>query len=213
MRDEDGPSMSYSNESEHVDIFLASRRRGNHDDGHSQARRSFTMMRLFSLLLCVLLFAKSVSACLEENCRSRGFDPQQLSCDTCNALPDHLKSSCLECCQTYKTLHGQPQRYGYAVLVYNAQNEEMAKFIDESLKQVHHTKGSHRLQAVESPGGMYGMMPSTIFWMESSPQNVNGQSLDYKLRLYQGMAKEQVTVEGWRKEDLEDMLLTLLEDA
>ena len=172
-------------------------------------------MRLFHSLVCALLLSACVLAeNLEESCRYRGFDPQQLSCDTCDLLlSDDIKAVCLECCQSYKTLHGQPQRYGYAVLVYNAQNEEMTKFVQESLNDVRHTKGSHRLQVIQSPGGMYGMMPSTLFWMEESLPNTDGQSLDYKLRLYQGMAKDQVTVEGWKKEDLEDMLLTLLEDA
>lgn len=90
----------------------------------------------------------------------------------------------------------------------------MVKFIDESIKEIHHIKGSHRLEVVESPAAsMFQMMPSTIFWMESPPPNTSGQSLDYKLQVYQEMAQEQVTVEGWQKSDLEDMLMTLLEDA
>jgi hypothetical protein len=60
--------------------------------------------------------------------------------------------------------------------------------------------------------GMF-MMPSTIYWFEQALPNTSGQSMDYKLRLYQEMAKETVTVEEWRREDLEDMLLTLLQDA
>ena len=91
------------------------------------------------------------------------------------------------------------------------------KFMDESLPQVHHVKGSHRLVVQEAPSGvsMFQRMPSIVYWMEQAPpHSTNGQSLDVKLlQVYESMAKEQVTVEGWQKADLEDMLLTLLEDA
>lgn len=169
-------------------------------------------MRLCLLLLCVLQLA---FASLEENCRNQGFDPQQLSCDTCELLKAQnakLHSTCMECCQAYKTLHGQPQRHGYAVLIYNGHNEEMSKFVEESLPTIHHQKGSHRLEVIENDDQYAMMMPSKVYWLEEALPNT-GESLDYKLRLLHGMSIEQVSVEGWQKDDLEDMLLTLLQDA
>lgn len=175
-------------------------------------------MRLVSFLSCsiFLVLLDSIFANLQDSCHSRGFDPLQLSCDTCTLLPQkQLQSDCLECCQSFQTLHGQPQRFPFAVLLYNNQNEEMMKFMDESLPQVHHVKGSHRLVVQEAPSGvsMFQRMPSIVYWMDQAPPRTNGQSLDVKLQVYESMAKEQVTVEGWQKADLEDMLLTLLEDA
>ena len=174
-------------------------------------------MRLVPFLSCILIHGiiHTVFANLQDSCQSRGFDPLQLSCDTCALLPKQHESDCLECCQSFVTLHGQPQRFPFAVLLYNTQNEEMRKFIDESLTQVHHVKGSHRLEVVKAPGraNMFQMMPSTVYWMEQAPPSTSGKSIDAKLGIYESMAKEQVIVEGWQKADLEDMLLTILEDA
>mmetsp|Transcript_28077 Transcript_28077/g.50846 ORF Transcript_28077/g.50846 Transcript_28077/m.50846 type:complete len:174 (+) Transcript_28077:90-611(+) len=173
-------------------------------------------MRLVSYLSCLIFLGVNTTfANLLDSCRSRGFDPLQLSCDTCTLLPQQHKSNCLECCQSFQTLHGQPQRFPFAVLLYNGQNEEIMKFMDECLKKVHHVKGSHRLVVEKAPSGasLFQMMSSTVYWMEQVPPNMNGKTLDTKLQVYENMAKEQVIVEGWQKADLEDMLLTILEDA
>jgi hypothetical protein len=112
-------------------------------------------MRLSLYSLCVLLVllcsTSVVVASLEKKCHARGFDPEQLSCDTCALLKQNeaLHTACLECCQAYKTLHGQPQRFESAVLLYNSRNEEMLKFEKESLANVHHQKGSHRLEILD----------------------------------------------------------------
>lgn len=150
---------------------------------------------------------------LEDSCRESGFDPQQLSCDTCELLQQaaaeskQIHEACLECCQSHKTLHGQPQRYEYAVLVYNVGGDEMKSFVEESVEEIRVTKGKGRLELV--PILQRRIMPSTLYWFESMPPAVDG-SVDAKVMAYQSTAKERVRVEGWRKEDLKDMLLTLL---
>jgi hypothetical protein len=93
------------------------------------------------------------------------------------------------------------------VLVYGVRGEEIKSFVEESVQEIHVTKGKGRLELV--PILQRRIMPSTLYWFESMPPAVDG-SVDSKVMAYQSTAKERVRVEGWRKEDLKDMLLTLL---
>jgi hypothetical protein len=165
-----------------------------------------TIERMLRPLLCtVLLTSVVMGTTLEDSCRERGFDPYQLSCDSCKLLNTAPEAVCRECCQSYKTLHGQPQRYKYAVLVYGMRGDEIKSFVEESVAEIHSVKGPGRLEVV--PHQL--MMPSTLYWFDSVPPK-EGSSFDSTIRAYKSMAKEYVHVEGWRKDDLKDMLLTLL---
>jgi hypothetical protein len=164
---------------------------------------AMTIERMLRPLLCTLLLMFVVmGTTLEDSCRERGFDPHQLSCETCELL--NAQEACRECCQSYKTLHGRPQRYKYAVLVYGVRGEEIKSFVEESVEEIHSAKGPGRLEVVPHQT----MMPSTLYWFQSMPPKEG--SLDSRVRSFQSLVKEQVVVEGWRKEDLKDMLLTLL---
>jgi hypothetical protein len=96
----------------------------------------------------------------------------------------------------------------YAVLVYNVGGDEIESFWKESVEEIHSTMGNTRLEVM--PVVQMRMMPSTLYWFESMPPPNDDGSVDSKLRAYQAAAKERVVVEGWRKEDLKDMILTLL---
>lgn len=105
------------------------------------------------------------------------------------------------------TLKGKPQRFDYAVLFYRESNEEIAGFVSESLEEIQTIRGPAKFQAVPVQS-MF--VASQIFWMDA-PMLKNGNT-EVKLKHCQSLAKESVMVEGWRKEDLKDMLLTLLKE-
>ena len=118
---------------------------------------AMTIERMLRTMLCsLLLVSVAMGMTLEDTCRERGFDPYQLSCDTCELLK--APEACRECCQSYKTLHGQPQRYKYAVLVYGMRGDEIKSFVEESVEEIHSAKGPGRLEVV--PHEL--MMPSTL---------------------------------------------------
>ena len=217
--------------------------------------------RIVNILILLLLacsrpyFATAVS---EEWCLELGFDPSNLSCDTCALIdesttlrrlqeekneaaaaagggdePIDVSAECRTCCRSYKvnpllrpgeSLRG---KWRYALLTYNenslGQYGEIKDFIERDMDDVQSFKGENRFRVVksQSPGGrdvdsmmmMYGMMgggfgggPPKL--MLFGKQKKGGWSPEDEEE-----AGEVINLRGWKREDVKDMLMTLLPNA
>lgn len=200
------------------------------------------------------LFA-AASTLTEESCLARGFDPSNLSCETCHLLeesttlstllqeynaknseePIDIVQECRSCCQSHKfnpVLHpGQSLRgkYRYALLTYNEgsldQFGEIKDFIDKDLNDVLSFKGEHRFRVSASEKvNLDSNMMQIMMMMGGGFRGVGGPP---KLMLFENAKKgggkwseddedeagEVITLRGWKREDVKDMLMTLLPNA
>jgi hypothetical protein len=217
--------------------------------------------RIMNILLVLLLayscsqFATAVS---EDWCLELGFDPSNLSCDTCALIdesttlrrlqeekneaaaaaggggkPIDLSAECRTCCRSYKvnpvlrpgeSLRG---KWRCALLTYNEnsleQYGEIKDFIERDVDDVQSFKGENRFRIVktQSSGGrdvdsmmmMYGIMgggfgggPPKL--MLFGKQKKGGWSPEDEEE-----AGEVINLRGWKREDVKDMLITLLPNA
>lgn len=208
------------------------------------------MLVLILLACCHTQLATAVS---EEWCLERGFDPSNLSCDTCALLEESttlqslqeeknaagegetidLSAECRTCCQAHKVnpiLHpGESLRgkYRFALLTYNEnsleQYGEIKDFLERDMDDVLSFKGENRFQAVESVksggreseimmmmgmmgGGGFGGGPPKLMLFEKHKKGGWSEEDEEE-------AGEVITLRGWKREDLKDMLLTLLPNA
>ena len=163
----------------------------------------------------------------EADCHSWGFDPSSLSCDTCGLLVgtplSQFESECLRCCQRFRPdpvvnpdakSSGFVGRYKLAVLRYDPESlgsyEEVANFLNEDKNDVIKTKGGKAflLEKVQNDnyysmggfaalfGGM-GIAPPTIHFYKTTSKTP-------------GEADEEVSLRGFKREDITDMLMTML---
>lgn len=185
----------------------------------------------WSLILIIGLCANrcvSVSSVTEEtaedwvaSCRSVGFDPWQLACKTCEVFSGAsgaaaARAKCLECCQSYKDVERITQPYETAVLAIPPHvGEEVQLLLDENWEELQKDKGKMRLLTVEKKVDMdmmgfssfFSRPPSaTILFLENQPSSE--KTLDYED--YQKLAKETISLDRWKREDIKDMLSTLL---
>lgn len=164
-----------------------------------------------SLLALVLAYTalRTSASMMVDSCVAQGFDPSNLSCDTCVLLQStdyHLQ--CLDCCQSYKTLDSKTSRYGAAVLVHvPGQNEEVDEFVRAEMKAIQATKDGVTLHSSSQGGGMgfYSMRPSILYLFKDKIVEMTTQE-------YAAAAQEQIVLHGWSKDDLKDMILALLPD-
>jgi hypothetical protein len=166
--------------------------------------------QILSTLALLFLLNRNLTnaSIMMDTCLSQGFDPSNLSCETCILLQStdyHL--TCLECCQSYKTLDSKTSRYAAAVLVHAAgQSEEIDKFVQEELPQIQSTKLGITVETSnDSSYGFFGMRPSMLYFFKNK---VTGKSS----RDYSEFSQEQIVLYGWSKDDLKDMIQTLLPD-
>ena len=185
------------------------------------------MMRLLlvhvqSVLVLLLSVTVSVTvattATTATTCLAQGFDPTNLSCDTCVLLQTtdyHL--ACLECCQSYKTLDSKTSRYQAAVLVHvPGANSEIDNFVTEELQDILDTKQGFTIKESQGFGGgggmggffMQGMRPSTLYFFKESDQ-VTATTTTQE---YAATAQEEIILHGWSKDDFKDMIQTILPD-
>jgi hypothetical protein len=207
-------------------------------------------------LLSILAIGTATQTSLtEESCLAVGFDPSNLSCETCTLLeqsytlsslqseynekhskdPIDIVQECKSCCQPHKfnpVLHpGQNLRgkYRYALLTYNEgsldQYGEIKDFIDRDLNDVLSFKGENRFRVTASEsGGLDGNMMQMMMMMGGG--QFRGFGGPPKLMLFENGKKggqwseddekeagEVITLRGWKREDLKDMLMTLLPNA
>lgn len=160
-----------------------------------------------------------------EGCKRSGFDPLQLACTTCTILPASHQSRCNDCCQSYKTLEKQSKRYQLAILVVNPGVPEAVKeLLRDDKDRILERKGPKRFMVYDKSdeeedemarmmGMLYGRRqePSEILWFDKPPP-----TRSFSLEELSDMA-DDVTVlasghRGLGRDDIRDMLLTLLPD-
>lgn len=214
--------------------------------GRGKLMMPLSIQMLTAVLLLVLITAtsKSVVAAqkiMYEECLERGFDPTNLSCDTCRLIDEsttiqtlqkeqniNIGEECRQCCQFYKVnpvLHpGDSLRgkYKYALLTYNEGVQgEIKDFLERDLNDVLSFKGETRFKAVVSTkssmdsGMMMQMMMMGVMSGGEQPKLMffdkhkkGGWSEDDEAE-----AVEIIKLRGWKREDLKDMLMTLLPSA
>ena len=196
-----------------------------------QTKRSFDAVLSLLLLLGRLGSMALVSAStatsvpptnLEHSCRERGLDPTQLSCDTCGLLVSSslssLHTACLECCQSYKSLDSMTSRYGSAVLIHVPEmSEEVDAFVKEDFQkggggELDIRTGTLRVDTQKPNPPMYGDMmmmqqhrqrPSALYFFANDQPPTDPHE-------YASQSKELILLHGWSRDDLKDMINTLL---
>ena len=137
-------------------------------------------------------------------CREKGFDPLQLSCSTCDLLPESVTYKCKSCCLPYKTLEKRTHRYQAAVLIDSKMSQEIDTLIKEDWEDIVAKKGNRISVKTVPGGGMFYSSPSILFWFDQIPSS----ALD--VEELQELAKETIFLDGWKRDDMRDMLLALL---
>jgi hypothetical protein len=173
---------------------------------------SFAFMAVYLFALMMLASEGVADPIISvESCRNAGFDPWQLSCSTCDLLPASVTAKCKSCCLSYKTLEKRTHRYEAAVLVHaNIANyfPEIDSLLNEDLEGLLEKKGEQRLVVKKTSGGgnMYQPNPSIIFWFDEIP------SADLDVYELESKSVESMVLDGWKRDDVRDMLLALLPD-
>mmetsp|Transcript_23500 Transcript_23500/g.32960 ORF Transcript_23500/g.32960 Transcript_23500/m.32960 type:complete len:203 (-) Transcript_23500:101-709(-) len=157
----------------------------------------------------------------ESKCREWGFDIYQLSCETCDLLPTpQHQSICQTCCQSWKTLTTRTERYGYAIMVEGSyMTDNMEEFVNEDIQKVKDAT-SNGFQFIKGDGknnnnnmmtgglGAFGRMmggsASQLYFFDKEPSNIKDEST------FADQAKKTIDLHGWKRDDLRDMLITLL---
>jgi hypothetical protein len=148
-----------------------------------------------------------------EDCRQSGFDPTQLACRTCQLLPEGNQKECLGCCQSYKDVEHISKPYEAAVLVVSGRSagEEFERFLDEDWDDLVKTKGANRLLQIprgDRGGSSFSMFfaPPTVLYLLDEKHAGEKKSSS----AYATIAKETLYLDGWKRDDIRDMLSTLL---
>lgn len=201
-----------------------------------------------------------VTAISEKWCLERGFDPSNLSCDTCALLEESstlqtlqnehnakimegsgetiidISAECRTCCQIHKvnpllrpgeSLRG---KYRFALLTYSERNleqhGEIKDFLERDLDNLLAFKGESRMKAIPSKksignfmdnkndvmammmGGGFGFGGGPPKLMLFEKQKQGGWTEEDEME-----AGEVIPLRGWKREDVNDMLMTLLPNA
>lgn len=205
---------------------------------------ALTILLMFAAiaLLSTLVASQKVS---EDWCLERGFDPTNLSCDTCRLIEEStsiqqlqrkqnidIGEECRQCCQFHKVnpvLHPQYSlrgKFKYALLTYNEGSlghfGEINDFIERDLNDVLSFKGQSRFKAVASTKSS---VDSEMRMQMMMMGIMNGGGEQPKLMFFDKHKKggwseedeeeavEVIKLRGWKREDLKDMLMTLLPSA
>jgi hypothetical protein len=91
-------------------------------------------------------------------------------------------------------------------------DDEVLQLLDdqEAMQEINKNRRFHVVRLPESAA--YTIEASTLYWLEVPPPKSVLQNPEDSKRVLEQLAVSQVYVDGWRKDDLKDMLLTLLED-
>lgn len=160
-----------------------------------------------------------------EECRALGFDPQQLACTTCEILRNiayketaqRHHENCLGCCNSYKDGERQirSKPYESAVLVLHRKaGGELETFLAEDWDDLVESKGerlrkmkhaSKKEEAMEMDMLYFrgGAPAATLHFLEEKSGLTDLESIDE-------LAKESIELDGWKREDIKDMIKTLL---
>jgi hypothetical protein len=163
-----------------------------------------------------------------DDCRQNGFDPAMLACSTCNFLfsSSSLISAeeleiCQSCCRSLLDVEHVTKPYEAAVLIDRGHNSELEQFITHDFQNLVKLKSgsssdqqSPRLvRRVVQPNEQHHAMsslfhymrPSVVYFLED-PSAVQIQDVKQLAKI----AKETYNLEGMKRDDIKDMLLTLL---
>ena len=173
----------------------------------------------------------------KSECNDWGFDPSNLSCDTCSLLSAKsgdgsaplasFVDDCLKCCQTFRpnpvinpdAVTGSfVGRYQIAVLKYDPDilknYDEIQNFLKEDKEDVMKEKGNEAFlieqkqedhRTMKGYGNFMGMFrsmyssPTIYFYKEIEDASKGTEAAD-----------EEVNLQGFKREDIKDMLLTVL---
>jgi hypothetical protein len=171
-----------------------------------------TFFQCFALIAIFVWSSVAANPISVESCRQQGFDPFQLSCSVCEILPESVTESCKSCCLPYKTLEKRNRRFQYAVLMAPDANVygEISTLLEEDLERIHNEKGSDRflVKRISGGGGMYRMPPAAIFWFDEAPPSTSSDVFELEEKAVETIFLDQ----GWKRDDMRDMLLALLPD-
>lgn len=157
-----------------------------------------------------------------QDCKRYGFDPQQLSCSSCNLLPIAYRRKCEECCQEYISLESQSKRYRTAILIDTGYSKGVKELLKEDKDKIYERKtGLHIVEKRDDNRNDLMMMmmmnvqpdpdPSIILWFE---QNISDDellvSIEKNLDFLTEKANEVMSLDGLGRDDLREMLFDLL---
>jgi len=165
-----------------------------------------------------------------DDCRSRGFDPWNLACTTCELLrgqPTPIHETCLRCCQSYKDGERQirTKPYESAVLVLHRKTmppgSELETFLAEDWDGLVAAKGADRLVSTRNKPpprkedrsmdlflGLRSPM-ATLYFLEDKVDGNDKKVLDS----VDEHARESIELDGWKRDDIKDMIRTLLVES
>lgn len=171
-----------------------------------------TILAVLQLLLgATTVMVRADGEATVADCRSWGLDPDQLACGTCQLLPVEHVRHCQQCCQSWLDTKRITKPYEAAVLVDRSGGGggDVATFVDEDWDEVRKVKGSSRLHRIKAETGQHNFFysrPSQLLFFDK-PISSNEQS---DITGLSREAVETVNLDGMKREDMKDMLLTLL---
>lgn len=161
-----------------------------------------------------------------QGCRRAGFDPWHLACVTCDLMPsDETKQKCLECCQSYKDIvltgggrFDKPHESAILVLPKGMPvPEEVQKLLDDNWNELVETKGSDRLvqmellpRATSALDMQRFLYPAPTFIHFFDEEITESHRSATSAATIADAAKESISLQGWKREDIKDMLQTML---
>ena len=156
-----------------------------------------------------------------KECREWGFDPSNLSCDTCSLLLQHeqlgseqFQIECQKCCQKYRKNPSMQQQefssnekankrrtmYKSALLVYGdygiQNNEEVQGFLTHDLEALLDRKGEDVLSVAETDPRQ---PPLLLLFNDPNPD------------LYKS-PDETIKLNKWKREDMKELISNVLPD-
>jgi hypothetical protein len=165
-----------------------------------------------------LLLAAAAAAAetqVQRDCRADGWDPTQLACATCDLFVsgEQLQTRCRACCQAVRDTAYTVQPYQAAVLVVPAQlPEEVQKLVEDDWEALVAAKGgTARLRKMigSSSGSQsyfFSAPPVYVYFFNDAATASTATSE----ALAAERAQESMALTGWKREDMRDMLQTLL---
>lgn len=177
-------------------------------------------MRL-SRYIPIVLFCFLAIVCLSQGkrlsvlkCRELGFDTYNLACSTCNLLPsEEHKANCKACCESFRDLSTIQKPYEAAVLVVPGQSrvsEELQKLLQEDWDDIVESKGKSRLRLVEKSSGSQALFFSAPPIFLHLYADAKKTSTLTSISQLEATAQESIVLNGWKREDIRDMLQALL---
>jgi hypothetical protein len=173
-----------------------------------------TMLLVTLSITAVYIVTGTLAADWLTACTESGFQPEQLACQTCTVLPNEFVEQCERCCQSWLDVKRIAKPYAAAVLVDRGSSGDVETFFKENWHEVLAIKGAHQLQKIDTPREQkyqfFMARPSQVLFFDDSSSIITGNKLKVDLSTLMETAKEVVNLDGMKREDIKDMLLTLL---